>query len=41
MSKKEKNLDRINKVNKQIDEIEAKILKCKRKLVGKLFKNKE
>lgn len=41
MSKKEKNLDRINKVNKQIDEIEEKIFKCKRKLGGKLFKNKE
>lgn len=40
MSKK-KNLDRINKVNKQIDEIEAKILKCKRKLGWKLFKNKK
>lgn len=38
---KAENLDKINKGNKQIDEIEEKILKCKRKLDWKLFKNKK
>ena len=36
----EKDLDIINQGNKQIDELESKILDCKRKLGFKLFKRK-
>lgn len=36
----EKDLDIINRGNKQIDELESKILDCKRKLGFKLFKRK-
>ena len=37
----EKDLDIINKGNKQIDELESKILDCKKKLGFKLFKRKK
>lgn len=37
----EKDLDIINKGNKQIDELESKILDCKKKLGFKLFKTKK
>lgn len=37
----EKDLDIINRGNKQIDELESKILDCKRKLGFKLFKRKK
>ena len=37
----EKDLDIINQGNKQIDELESKILDCKKKLGFKLFKRKK
>lgn len=37
----EKDLDIINKGNKQIDELESKILDCKKRLGFKLFKRKK
>ena len=37
----EKDLDIINQANKQIDELESKILDCKKKLGFKLFKRKK
>lgn len=36
--REEKDLDIINKGNKQIDELESRILDCKKKLGFKLFK---